>query len=290
MRSRHRGRGTDLAGSRPYRAGDDVRRIDWRTSARLSSTLSSEEFVVREYLAEEATDVVLLVDRSPSMALFPDDLPWLSKPEAAATAGSMIVDSALRARCRVGYLDDVEADRAAEPASSWQAPVGESEAWRVREIVLSDRGAHTPARSVGRLLEALASREGLPAPGAFVFVLSDFLEFPPDDVWRGALARGWDLVPVVIQDPTWERSFPNVGGALLPIADPVSGRPAIVRLRKAEADERRRANEARLSGIVDRLSSLGLVPVQVTASEPETVLDAFLDWSESRHHGMRLAR
>ena len=36
MRSRARGYGTDLAGARPYRPGDDVRRIDWRASARLS--------------------------------------------------------------------------------------------------------------------------------------------------------------------------------------------------------------------------------------------------------------
>ena len=34
------------------------------------------------------------------------------------------------------------------------------------------------------------------------------------------LAAGWDVVPVVVQDPVWERSFPDVGGVTLPLADP----------------------------------------------------------------------
>ena len=37
MRSVRRGRGTEVAGSRPYRPGDDIRTIDWASSARLSS-------------------------------------------------------------------------------------------------------------------------------------------------------------------------------------------------------------------------------------------------------------
>ena len=42
-------------------------------------------------------------------------------------------------------------------------------------------------------------------------------------MWAAALERRWDVVPVVIQDPTWEQSFPDVGGVVVPIADPASG-------------------------------------------------------------------
>lgn len=294
MRSSRRGAGTDLAGARPYRPGDDVRRIDWRASARLSSARSTEEFVVREHLTEEAAHVVIVVDRSPSMALYPEGFPWLSKPGAVTTTGSMIADSALRARCLVGYLDDADGGhplpekRAESPF--WRAPVGEMEAWRLLERYLPYPGFRAPEDTVGRLLEALGAPERAPAPGTFVFVLSDFLFFPPEATWRRALSRGWDVVPVVLQDPTWEQSFPQVSGAVLPVVDPANGRPALVALRRAEAEQRRRENEARLLGLRGRFAALGLTPVEVSANAPEIILDGFLAWSEARYYGARLAR
>ncbi|HEV7641175.1 MAG TPA: DUF58 domain-containing protein, partial [Gaiellaceae bacterium] len=53
-RSARRGRGSDVAGTRPYAPGDPVSTIDWFASARLSSARGSDEFVVRELYAEEA--------------------------------------------------------------------------------------------------------------------------------------------------------------------------------------------------------------------------------------------
>ena len=82
LHSMRRGLGSDVAGSRPYQPGDDVDRIDWYASARLSLARGSEEFVVREHYADEAPRVVVLCDRRPSMSLFPEGWPWLSKPEA----------------------------------------------------------------------------------------------------------------------------------------------------------------------------------------------------------------
>src|SRR5262249_41751442 len=82
--------GADGAGSRPYRAGDDVRRIDWHASARLSAALDDDEFVVRELFAEEAVTVVVVRDRRPSMALHPPPSPWLDKAAALAEAESLI--------------------------------------------------------------------------------------------------------------------------------------------------------------------------------------------------------
>ena len=52
MRSVRRGRGTEVAGGRPYRPGDDIRSIDWAASARLSSARGQDDFVVRERYAE----------------------------------------------------------------------------------------------------------------------------------------------------------------------------------------------------------------------------------------------
>ena len=157
MRSRTRGGGLDLAGARPYRPGDDVRRIDWRASARLSSARDSDEFVVRQHLAEEATRVVAVVDRSPSMALFPPELPWLSKRRAVDEACAMIVESAIRAGCLV-------------PERYMPYEAGE--------------GA-----TLGAALAELSERERSLDAGTFVFLFSDFLGLPTDAVWESAAAR-----------------------------------------------------------------------------------------------------
>ena len=79
MRSARRGVGTDVAGSRAYRPGDNVDTIDWAASAKLSSALGIDEFIVRERYSEEAPGVVVLADRRPSMALYGDPFPWLRK-------------------------------------------------------------------------------------------------------------------------------------------------------------------------------------------------------------------
>jgi hypothetical protein len=48
-------------------------------------------------------------------------------------------------------------------------------------------------------LEALAI--GRLGRGSFAFLVSDFLVPPPEDIWREALQRGWDIVPVVLRSP-----------------------------------------------------------------------------------------
>jgi uncharacterized protein (DUF58 family) len=50
-RSVHRGGGFEIVSSRPYRRGDNVRAIDWKASARMSSARLSDEFIVREHFA-----------------------------------------------------------------------------------------------------------------------------------------------------------------------------------------------------------------------------------------------
>src|SRR3954464_7343266 len=85
MRSARRGAGSDVAGSRVYRPGDDIATIDWAASARPSAARGTDEFIGRERFAEEAPRVVIIADRRPEMSLFPPSLPWLSKPHAAPT-------------------------------------------------------------------------------------------------------------------------------------------------------------------------------------------------------------
>jgi uncharacterized protein (DUF58 family) len=271
MASLRRGAGSDVAGSRPYRSGDDVHAIDWASSARLSSARSSDEFIVREHYAEEAARVVLVCDYRPSMAFFPPSLPWLSKSRAMRIAGELVFDSAIAARSFLGYLD------VAEEEPLWCPPRGQ----RVPEELTLDRPFTAPPDALSRLIDHLKGHGRILPVGTFVFILSDFLE-PTDGVWLDALESRWDVVPVVIQDPVWEQSFPEVEGVVVKLVDPRDGKVRAVRLRASEVAKRRAANEARRAELLDRLRSLGLEPVLVSSHEPTEILDAFLDWSAWR--------
>jgi len=92
----------------------------------------------------------------------------------------------------------------------------------------------------------------------------------------------WDPVPVVVQDPVWEQSFPAVDGLVVPFADAVTGRIRQVRISAGEARRLRELNEARLASLLAEFGSLGLDYVVVGESGPDAVVRAFIDWAEAR--------
>ncbi|MBA2475251.1 MAG: DUF58 domain-containing protein [Actinobacteria bacterium] len=277
MHSARRGTGSDVAGSRPYQPGDDVDTIDWGASARLSSARGDDAFIVREHFADEAPRVVIVCDRRPEMALFPPELPFLHKHEAVRAAAELIAESAAKARGFIGYLDYATGEE--EPF--WRRPQSHGELWEISERHLSFPAFRAPADNLARALDFLGGhRRSVPA-GSFLFVLSDFLVSPPREAWTRAIERRWDIVPVVIQDPAWEGSFPPVGSVLVPLAD-AEGRVRPVRLRAGEAERRRAQNEERRERLLADFQNLGLEPILLSASDREHVLQAFLGWADER--------
>ena len=272
MTSVRRGTGSDVAGSRPYRPGDDAHAIDWAASARLSSAHGADEFIVREYLAEEAPRVVVLSDRRPAMSLFPKPLPWLDKPEAMRQAAGLIAEATLAARGFFGYLDlGGDEEQWVPPRTHHDLP----------DAALA--GSFDASEdNLERALTFLAETQPVLPRGTFVFVLSDFLMPFADERWIAAIERGWDLVPVVIQDPLWERSFPDVGGVALPFLDHTSGGFVSVRLTDREAAWMRDENERRSAELLARFRTLDLGPVLVTTSDRGDIFQAFLEWADER--------
>jgi uncharacterized protein (DUF58 family) len=278
LQSVRRGPGSDVAGSRPYLPGDDVDTIDWHATARLSSARASDEFVVRERFAEEAPRVVIVSDRRPEMGLYPPELPWLSKPDAMRVVIDLLAESAVRARGFVGYVD------CGDDEPFWHPPGSQTSFWEVRDGRVCDdlfRGGEDNVTRSFDYLEQLPSR--VPS-GSFVFVISDFLVSPTPDVWAMALERNWDVVPVVIQDPVWEQSFPDVASVVVPMADPSTGRLSYVRLTATEVRERRAANQSRRLRLLADLEAAGLDPISVDTTDREAVLHSFLEWAEGREY------
>jgi uncharacterized protein (DUF58 family) len=250
--------------------------IDWNASAKLSSARASDEFIVRERYADEAPRVVIVADRRPAMSLFPPGLPWLSKSAAMATAAEIITESAVRARGLVGYLDYAQG----EPF--WRSPRSQREAQRLEDAHLVFPDFHAPENTLMLAFEHLGFMRGSLPPGTFVFVLSDFIAPTPVDVWLRAHEHRWDVVPVVIQDRTWEQSFPNVAGTSVPIVDAASGRLATLRLTEEEVQARRERNERRVRDLLDMFLSLGLDPILLSSSDVEDVYRAFVEWADQR--------
>jgi uncharacterized protein (DUF58 family) len=272
VRSARRGIGSDVASSRKYHPGDDVSWMDWASSAKISAARGEDEFIVRERFADEAPRVVVLCDRRPSMSIRSSQLRPLDKPRALLSALELISQSAVAARSLTGYLDYADGE------AFWRPPRSEHRA----DPGAFDRPFRAPEDSVSQGLEFLGEhRRELPTQ-AFVFVLSDFVVPPDLRRWQRALEHRWELVPVVIQDPVWERTFPDAGGLVIPYADPATGRVVPVRLSRREAARRREQNEDRWDALVRDFRSLGIEPVGVTSHDVAGVLDSFLRWADLR--------
>jgi uncharacterized protein (DUF58 family) len=273
--SRRRGPGSDVIGTRPYEIGDPVSMIDWFASARLSAATGRDEFIVRDHAADEAPRVVLVCDRRPAMGIYEPPLPWLSKPRAIAETTAALVASAIAARADVASLDY------GDDEPYWLRPGRKDVPWFVQERQTT-ASFNASEDNVTVALSFLGQLHSDLPTGTFVFVLSDFLVPPPADAWLDAGARGWDLVPVVIQDPIWEQSFPDVSSVAVPIADPRTGRTELIRLSRREVLNLRRDNAARLERLLSELASLDVEAVLLGTSDPQKIDSAFVEWAELR--------
>jgi uncharacterized protein (DUF58 family) len=281
QRSARRGRGSETAGTRPYLPGDPIATIEWVASARLSAALGADEFIVRERFAEEAPLVAIVLDRRPSMGIYGSPSPWLDKPRAVSTAVRAIVESADVARAAIELVDG------SVRARLWQPVRG-----RVRLVQARvERAAFdAPDDVLDSAISSLARRrESLPA-GSFVFLVSDFLGSlePASRSRLGSL--GPDIVPVIVQDPTWERSFPDVPGVLLPTVDVVRGDARPVRLTRRETRACAQQHERRYAELAQRFRKAGMDPVTLDDAAPEAIHRAFLAWADRRRRMLRQVR
>ncbi|HEY1318030.1 MAG TPA: DUF58 domain-containing protein [Gaiella sp.] len=274
VRTPQRGEGDEAAGSRPYRPGDRLSWIDWGASARLSAARGSDELVVREFFAQRAPRAVVVCDRRPSLGIYPAPLPWLDKTAAIATVVELVAASARAAQGDVGLV-------AFGASGPFYVPPGNapSSAWLV------DRAtgrADAPPDALVRSLELFIRRRAAVPVGSFVFVVSDFLDPLPGRLWMRLRGLGWDVTPVLVQDPVWEQSFPRIGGLVVPFVGPGSARGSDVWITRRRAREAADANERRLTETIGRFRRLGFDPVVVGTSDPGEIARLFHGWAARR--------
>jgi uncharacterized protein (DUF58 family) len=253
------GPGSEIAGSREYRPGEDeVRRMDWAVTAR--TTLPH----VREVEADRELSTWLLVDGTPSMDFGTAEL---EKRELAVAAVAAVGFLTAGAGNRLGaHLLGAQGVRRFPARTGRTHLLG-----LLRTLLAVPRGAagvRPPALAEGlAALHRAATRRGL------VVVVSDFLDGLPEDdagepAWERPLRRlggRHQVLAVEVSDPR-ELELPDVG--VITMVDPESGRRRDVstgdpglreRYAEAAAGQRelvrqslRRAGAAHLSLRTDR--------------------------------------
>ena len=224
-----RGTGFDFDEHRPYRPGDDVRRIDWNVTARLNTPF------LRQTHAERELTVVVALDLSPSMIVGSSKY---SKKEVMMFIAASLLFSATSDQINVGFL--AFSDRVLQ----WLPPRRASgRAWATLERLwaIEPAGGRTTIRpAIQHLVGTLKSM-------SMVYLVSDFIT--DEDVFGSGelrmLAARHDVIAVIPQDRA-ELKLPAGHGAIR-LKDPESGRAMSVGLNSrtrqayAEAIARRRA-------------------------------------------------
>ncbi len=228
-----RGPGFDFDEHRPYRAGDDVRRIDWNVTARLNAPY------LRQTHAERELNVVLALDMSPSMAF---GSTRYSKKEAMTFIAASVLFSAASDQINLGFL--AFSDRVLH----WSAPRrAGARAWQLLEELwaINETGSQTAVLPAVRHLVARLRTMSV------VCLVSDFIT--NEDVFGSPelrmLASGHDVVAIVPEDPA-ETVLPRSGGTVR-LRDPESGRNLAVALNSATHAAYREAVANRRRAIVD---------------------------------------
>lgn len=203
--SRSRGPGFDFDEHRPYRPGDDVRRIDWNVTARLRQPF------VRETHAERELNVIVALDLSPSMSF---GTSALDKKELMLYVAACFGFSAAVDQINLGLLAFSR-----EVLHYWPPRRSKGRAWRaLDELWRLDSG--TGPTCIAPVATFLQKRL---RHASVIFLVSDFLtdESLPHIPELRLLTARHDVVGVVIQDAS-ELSLFRAGGEVR-VKDPESG-------------------------------------------------------------------
>ncbi len=202
-----RGRGMSFSEVREYRAGDDVRDIDWNVTAR------SEKPYIKVYEEERELTMMLMVDVSGSRMFGSGER---LKKNVITEIAAVLAFSAAQNSDKVGcilFSDKVEKFIPAKKGKSHILMI-------IRELI-----SFTPESKGTAISEAVRFLSNVNKKRCTTFILSDFLSPNADKkVLNDALkiARSkHDLVGIRVYDPR-EAELPNVG--IVELKDAESGK------------------------------------------------------------------
>jgi len=214
--SAFRGGGLEFAHIRNYELGDEVRSIDWKSSAKM------HRLMVKEFVQERERTVIIILDVSPSMAAGSrEEL----KEHSARAVAACLAFMAQNTNDKIGLII------CADTVLQYMPPKkGKSYGAQLVTNILSAPQAPDMTRSnLGAALNHLAT---LNVRNAIVFIVSDWIV--PTEEYGALLSyigRKNETVAVRITDPA-ERMLPLLG--VLPLYDPETGETLLVSTHRAQ--------------------------------------------------------
>ena len=207
--SKIRGRGIDFEEFRPYQAGDDIRMIDWRATARTGRAVTK---VFRE---ERERPVIIAVDQCSSM-FFGSQVAF--KSVIAAQAAALFCWLAIDNGDRVGGLVFSDTDASlVRPKRSRRSALHLLNQIFTFNQKLNAKKEHTPdsepqaADFKPGLAHALGQIRRITKPGSTLYVISDFATLDETALqYLNQLSRHNNVVCCMVYDAL-EESLPTPG-------------------------------------------------------------------------------
>lgn len=193
LRSTLRGRGLEFEEVRAYQAGDDVRNIDWRVTAR------SGRAFTKLFREEREKPLLIVVDQRQPMFFGSSHC---FKAKLAAQVGALLAWCGLEQGDRIGGLvfgndtrSEIRPRRARKTALQLLHTLHDYNHRLRRDTRLTDAGTS--------LLEALTELRRIARPGSAIYLISDFcgIEAPQVREQLHALARHCEVNALFVHDP-----------------------------------------------------------------------------------------
>jgi len=190
LRTRFRGRGMEFSEVRPYQAGDDIRSIDWKVTARRGRPHT------KLFTEERERPVLLAVDLRRSMHFATRGR---FKAAQAAVAASLLAWNACRKGDRLGGL--VFSEQGAQPVKDRRGDKGALHL--IRALMRPGfwegaAGGDAPAQAA---LDALHRLRAQAHPGSRIYLLSDLRNLSPAaEHLLADISRHNELVLVMLED------------------------------------------------------------------------------------------
>ncbi|MEE9903834.1 DUF58 domain-containing protein [Chlorobium sp.] len=224
--SSFKGRGIEFQSVREYQYGDDVRTIDWNTSAR------KHDLYVKQFTEERERSMLLLVDASASMFFGSGDR---SKRRLAAEVGAVLAFSAIQNNDKVGLVIFTDRVESCIPPGK-----GRQQVLQILEALFRMQPQHRKTDIDAALSFVIHTRKRQ----SIVFLLSD-LQGSGYERGMKLLNARHDFVLIHITDPL-ERELPRTG--LLDIEDPETGSRITIDAGSPNALERFRNGQLAQAG------------------------------------------
>ena len=252
--SRQQGRGLNFDSLRRYQPGDDIRMIDWQTTARLRTPW------VRQYNEERERPVFLLVDQRLDMHFATRGQ---TKASAAAKTAALLAWRSHHDGDRLGSLVFNDTTLALQPCSAPRRtlPALLDNLTHYNQL-LAQQYPHEPERTQ-TLAQALQRAASAIPRGAWVAILSDFHDLDaPAQAMLAHLRRRCEVSAFVLFDDLHLR-LPRSGT----LAACYGGRSASVTLTSALSADIRQHIIGRLARQQQQLNQLGIRVNHLTVTQ-----------------------